>query len=258
MRRPKNLTFLLPLLCFGILLLTTSLAATQQVRPKLPNEPTSTIDFSHFPLADFNSKEPVEPLARSLREAKGRKYQKKYTAPISEKTDQIFAIMDWDVGLPALPVSRSAAIVIGRITKAEAHLTPDKTDIYSEFSIYIDVVAKNDQENALDVGRTLTVQRSGGRVKMPSGKVVVSWTNHQDMPRVGGRYVLFLTHDFETKGDMGKDFYILTGYELKDGRVFPLDNAGTSHPMTVYKGASESTFLNDLFSSVAQASRSSN
>ncbi len=78
------------------------------------------------------------------------------------------------------------------------------------------------------------------------------------MPRVGGRYVLFLTHDFELKGDMGKDFYILTGYELKDGRVFPLDNVGTNHPMTIYKDASESTFLNDLFSTIAQASRSSN
>ncbi len=257
MRKPNYLLFLLPLIGLAVLILTTVLATTQQGDTQQRNVPRESIDFSRFPLTDFDSKEPADAAAKTLREKKGRKYQKKYTAPISEKTDQIFMITDWDRGLPALPVNRSAAIVIGRITGAEAHLTADRTGVYSEFSVAIDVVVKNDEQNTLDVGRTILVERNGGRVKMPSGKVVVAWTNRQDMPRVGGRYVLFLTHDFETKHDMGKDFYILTGYELKDGRVAPLDNLASAHSPTTYKGASESVLLKDLLSAVAQPSPSS-
>ena len=67
------------------------------------------------------------------------------------------------------------------------------------------------------------------------------------MPQVGSRYVLFLTHDFETKGDAGKDFYLLTGYLIKDGRVFPLDDTASGR---VYNDVTESSFLNDLWSSV--------
>lgn len=257
MRKPNYFPLLILLLGFAVLILTTALAATQRGETQHPKVPPQAMDFSRFPLVDFSSKEPAEAAARALHEKKGRKYQKKYTAPISEKTDQIFMITDWDKGLPALPVIRSAAIVIGRITNAEAHLTADKTGVYSEFNVAIDVVVKNDEGNVLDVGRTVLVERGGGRVKLPSGKIVVSWTNRQDMPRVGARYVLFLTHDFEIKGDMGKDFYILTGYELKDGLVFPLDKLVSDQSLTNYTAASESTFLKDLFSAVAQPSPSS-
>ena len=94
-------------------------------------------------------------------------------------------------------------------------------------------------------GETVRVERSGGRVRMPSGKIVVSWTNHQNMPKIGSRYVLFLTHDFEIAGDTGDDFYLLTGYEFKDGKVTPLDSF-TNRGVLAYKGAAESSFLTEL------------
>ena len=74
------------------------------------------------------------------------------------------------------------------------------------------------------------------------------------MPRVGGRYLLFLTHDFETPNDTGKDFYLLTGYELRDGQVRLLDDTRPGHPITRYDGATETTLLNDLFNTVAKTS----
>jgi len=80
---------------------------------------------------------------------------------------------------------------------------------------------------------------------MASGKVAISWTNHQDMPKVGSRYVFFLTHDFEVAGDTYDDFYLLTGYELKGGKVFPLDES-PKQSVLAYKGAAESSFLTDL------------
>jgi hypothetical protein len=38
------------------------------------------------------------------------------------------------------------------------------------------------------------------------------------MPHVGREYVIFLKYDVEAK-----DYPIITGYELKDGKVIPLD-----------------------------------
>ncbi|HEU4714638.1 MAG TPA: hypothetical protein VFS76_23945, partial [Pyrinomonadaceae bacterium] len=116
--------------------------------------------------------------------------------------------------------------------------------IYSEFQIKLDTVIKNDPANEVRVGQPLIVERSGGRVRLPSGKIVVSWVRNQNMPEPGKRYVLFLTHSFQARDDAPKDFNILTGYELRNGLVFPLDDI---HPFTNYRGTAESAFLKDLF-----------
>ncbi len=52
------------------------------------------------------------------------------------------------------------------------------------------------------------------------------------MPQVGLRYVLFLTND-----------QILTGYELREGKVYPLDDLPNLH---TYENADETTFLTQL------------
>ena len=77
-------------------------------------------------------------------------------------------------------------------------------------------------------------------------------------PKVGGRYLLFLTRDVQTPDDTGKDFHILTGYELRDGRVHLLDDTLPGHPITRYKGNTETTLLTDLFNTVAKTSNLSN
>lgn len=257
MLKSRILASLILIVCAGALILTTVLARRQEgsnqestKQQKLEREK----DFSRFPIADYNAPEPSDPTMRAKRQAKGRKYDDKHMAPISEDTDKIFSISDWDVRLPALPIERSAAVVVGKIISSQAYLTPGKTGIYSEFEVVVDSIAKNDPNNPIKTDTTITVERNGGRVRMPSGKIVLSWVNHQNMPREGGRYVLFLTHDFQTRNDSGKDFYILTGFELEDGQVRLLDDPLPGHPMTRYNGTSESALLNDLFNSIAKTS----
>jgi len=256
MQRNKRVAAMLLVLCFALIALGTGLQlkGPRNSFRQTKTEPQSP-NFEQFPIVDFDEKEPSDPAVRSARAAKGRKYSKRYLPKISETTDQLYSAADWDVGLPAIPNAKSSAIVIGTISKSEAHVTENRTAIYSEFTVYPDVVVKNDLENPVEVRHPITFQRNGGRVRMPSGKIVVSWTSHQNMPRVGSRYVLFLTHDFETKGDTGKDFYLLTGYEIRTGRVFPLDDTLSGR---AYKDVEESLFLKDLFSSVASTSIPSN
>lgn len=258
MPRPKYLASIIVIFTVGVLLLTTALAtrqeggneqgvATQEKKP----------DLSRFPIADFHTPEPLDEDQRAAREVKGRKYGDKHMPRISDDTYQIFASADWDVRLPALPVEQSAAVVIGTVRSADAYLTPDKTGIYSEFKVATETVIKNDPNNLIKDVATITVERKGGRVRLPSGRIVISWVNHQNMPRVGGRYLFFLTHQFETPNDTPKDFYLLTGYELRDGQVCLLDDTLPGHPITSYDGTSETTLLSDLFNTVAKSSNRS-
>lgn len=225
------------------------LMATASFRRGEATKQSDSPDFSNFPIVDFEAKEPTEPKVKAARHAKARKYSKKYGGQISEELHQIFTNSDWDLRLPALPVARSAAIFIGNVVGAEAHLSPDKTAVFSEFSFQIESIVKSDPKRNVEVGETISVERSGGRVRMPSGKLVVSWTNNQNMPKVGGRYVFFLTHDFEVAGDTGNDFYLLTGYEFKNGKVLLLDSS-LKQEVLAYKGVTESSFLEDLFTSL--------
>ncbi|HEX5874042.1 MAG TPA: hypothetical protein VFY60_05290 [Pyrinomonadaceae bacterium] len=258
MRRPKYLASTFFITAVGILILTTALASRQEGGNRQKTLREENLDFSRFPVADFHAPEPLDANLRAARNAKGRKYNNKHMPQITEETHQIFSNSDWDVRLPALPVDRSAAVGIGTIKQAHAYLTPDKTGIYSEFQVAIETVIKNDPDSPIKGGGMITVERKGGRVRMPSGKIVVSWVSHQNMPRVGGRYVLFLTHDFETPKDTPNDFYLLTGYELRDGQVQLLDDTQPGHPITRYRGATETTLLTDLFNTVARTSNPRN
>jgi len=251
MPRAKYLASTIFIVAVGILILTTALASRQDRANERRITRQQNPDFSRFPIIDFHAPEPVDANLRAAREAKGRKYNNKHMPQISDDSYQIFTNSDWDVRLPALPVEQSAAVVVGTVKSAHAHLTPDKTGIYSEFQVAVDTVIKNDPNSVVKTKGTITVERRGGRVRMPSGRIVISWVSHQNMPRVGGRYVLFLTHQFETPNDTPKDFYLLTGYELRDGQVRLLDDTQPGHPITRYDGTTETTLLSDLLNTVA-------
>lgn len=231
----------------SVTLAAFSFTATLTTRSQVSSQhqqPIRDPDFSRFPIVDFASPGPNDPGLKAAREAKGRKYAMKGVSPISEQSDKIFSAVDWERDLTALPFEQSSAVVIGTVIRAGAHLSPDKTAIYSEFQINLDTVVKNDPVNEVRVGSPLIVERNGGRARFPSGKIVVSWVRNQNMPETGKRYVLFLTHSFQSRDDAPKDFHVLTGYELRNGLVSPLDDI---HPFAIYRGVTESAFLSDLF-----------
>jgi len=255
--KPPPILLLSTLIVSLLLLILTGVHRTsgQDKNKDSKQAQTQEKDFSGFPIADLNNSETSNNNSDDVR---GRKYNKKYLGQISEDTNQVFSNEDWDVGLPALPVERSAAIVIGTVINAKAHLTPDKSGIFSEFKIDVEYVAKEDAKNNISNKKTLIVERNGGRVKFPSGKLVVSWVNHQSMPLVGRKYVFFLTHDFQSQNDGGNDFNILTGYEIKDGRVVALDDTAPGHPISKYSGTAESKLISDLATKLAESANSSN
>ena len=115
-------------LCLSLITCGIAFQAKSFQTPKVSGRSPNP-KFDQFPVVDFDVPEPSDPTLKSAKEAKERKYSKKYLPKINENTDTLFAVNDWDVGLPAIPIDKSAAIVIGTVTKCEAHLTRDKTAI---------------------------------------------------------------------------------------------------------------------------------
>lgn len=138
---------------------------------------------------------------------------------ITEKTESAFGGFPTHAPAePAIPAAKSDVVIIGEVTKAEAFLTEDKTSIYSEFAVKIGGVLKNSTFQAINTGDLITISRGGGGVRFPSRKVMYRLFDGKPMPRVKGEYVFFLRYDNEAK-----DYPIITGYELIDGKVVPLD-----------------------------------
>ena len=210
-------------------------------------QPVGKTEFeSQFPLVDFKKPEPSDQRKRARWQAKGKKY-KSIGLSVTEESELITVNSEWDVGLPALPVAKSDLVVIGEVVAAEALLSESKDWVYSEFTIRVGEVLKNTSKVTLSQGSSITADRDGGGVRFPSGRVTIQYIVGQGMPRVGRRYTLFLTSD-----DEGQSFHILTAYELRGGRVVPVDDpAGGTHPIAVkYRGADEESFLSDLRSAV--------
>lgn len=76
-----------------------------------------------------------------------------------------------------------------------------------------------------------------GRVRFPSGRMQSYLTHYQGVPVKGGQYLLFLK-----RVDQTDVFTLLTGYEYRGARVYPLDGvdlgAGATEipQFTTYKG----------------------
>lgn len=195
---------------------------------------------SKLPIADYDAVGPSDPDARQKRAAKGDKYEKAELV-IDPYADLVSNNEHWGRGLSDIPADKSDVIVVGAVVSAKAYTTHSKTRVYSEFTVQVDEVLKDDKNNRIQVGEHIDIDRLGGRVRFGNGKVGLYLITGQNMPQVDHRYILFLTKS----GGKG-DYSILTGYEILDGYIALLDNPGSGHPIAKRKDADASSFLNEV------------
>ena len=159
--------------------------------------------------------------------------------------------------IPALPVEQSNAIVIGKVTERRAVLMDDKFGIYSEFSIKISEILKDDLSGFF-IDQVITTSRPGGAVRFPSGKIQEYTISLQGYPQQDKSYVLFLKRD-----EFG-DYSIVTGYEVSGSVVQPLDgkrNLPKNEPdlqFGIYRGVSLESFRSALQKALQKARGGSN
>ena len=244
---------------------TTPESRSQTTSPKQDSKPDMKKFFAEFPIVDLDAPEPSDPEERARRRARNKRYDntnldadniKNFV--FQERTDAVSfgaPSAHWPVE-PAFPVTQSDVIAIGEVTDAQAQISNDKTNVFSEFTVLIKDIYKNTASASLTPECVITVERYGGRVRLPSGKIIIRGYLHQSMPQTGRRYIFFLKSNEEVQ-----TYSIITGYELRGGQVFPLDGSrmfeGGGIPQLKeydrYVGAKEAPFLKEIKDAVARS-----
>lgn len=147
----------------------------------------------------------------------------------------------WTHNIPAIPIQQSDEIVIGTVKTGQAFLSNDKKGVYSEFSILVENILK--PSATLHEGEEIKVERAGGAVRFPSGRVQrIEVHRGQEMPRLEGQYIFFLK-----KLDEERNYKILTAYELIENKINSLDSI---KPYTDYSNKEKSFFLKKIIEEI--------
>jgi hypothetical protein len=173
------------------------------------------------PIASFDEAEPATREERSKRLEKSRHYNNLNLVyeqmpgfEVRPKSDH------WHLGLDSIPVTKSDLIITGTVMGSAAHMSADKTGVYSEFAVIVDEVIKRSNQLTVSTNDKISVERVGGAVRFPSGRVQRVYANvNQGLPQLGTRYLFFLKVEENILS-------ILTAYELREGKVFALDKIG--------------------------------
>jgi len=193
---------------------------------------------ARFPVTDYDSPQSTNAEEKAKRWKKNKHYDDGGMVmknPPDEGTASTLVSHTF-FALPALPTAQSDVILTADVLKSEAHLSNDKTGIYSEFNVQVNEVLKNTGPT-LSQGNLITLSRRGGKVRYASGHVFRYEIMCQNMPAIGGRYLFFLKAIPDTN-----DYEILTGYETKSGNVQPLDVG----QFDTFRGKDVVGFLNTL------------
>ncbi|HEX6032984.1 MAG TPA: hypothetical protein VFY83_01075, partial [Anaerolineales bacterium] len=198
-------------------------------------------DKESVPIADYDLSKPLANRDYALWWIKGSRYDGRSRIIESpEGSGRTTDVIHWFTDVPAIPASESDLIVVGQPLSANAFLSKNRQYVHSEFTINIETLLINNDRSpvvpTVNPGDRITASREGGAVRFPSGRVQQYRIYGQGMPQVGRKYVLFLK-----RNEPNPDYFILTGYELKDNKVLPLDAVDL---YSAYKGRDASDFLN--------------
>jgi hypothetical protein len=247
-KRGFTLTIALAALVFTLTILAWSGSASQSSSSQEANKQEMTPE-NDVPVLDLKDAEKAAP-----EQLKGRKRGQSLHQRIEELPAGAEPLpFSWHFWgrVPALPVEESNAIVLGKVIDRRAVLMDDKAGIYSEFSVKISEIFKDDLKGFF-IDQVITTTRRGGAVRFPSGKIQKYTITSQGYPQQGKVYLLFLKRD-----EVG-DYSIFTGYDVNGSVVQPLDgkrNLPKNEPdiqFGIYRGASFESLRNALQKALQQ------
>ena len=245
--KPNLVTYVLGIFVIGALGLTL-VRYSQTAGRSLKNDEVNKLQQkkNRFPTADYNEPDSSDAQKDRRRKEKQKRHNdfKLVTSkPPEWQAERVF-IGEGAMNFPALPVAESSYILLGKVTNAEAHLSENKKNVYSEFTVSVESVFKTANSSLIE-GNVIAVDRIGGYVKYPSGRTVLYRVASTNMPAVNERYVFFLT------SKNNEDFSILTAYALNPDGVSPLDESPQFEQL---RGLPEKAFIQKLRDTLATSS----
>jgi len=188
--------------------------------------------IEEIPIVDLYVPEPDDPLQKEVQKNRAAKYDT--GTPIANAPDPEDEYLELPLSHapvePALPITKSDLIVIGKVSEARAFLSNDRSNVYCEFSVRIERLLKNTGSAKLNTNSEIIAERVGGRVRFSSGKIQLRGRYGRELPAKDNRYLLFLQWS-----ESGKDFVIITGYRIQNENVIPLDANTKDSNLPVFK-----------------------
>lgn len=185
---------------------------------------------------------PAEPEEYAAREAKARRYNtgRKDLTRLSPGSE-VFGETIWPRATPVIPLSESAVALLGTVSKVQPYLSEDRSFIYTEISVSVEEVFKDESEIRLKPAERAILDTPGGRLRLRSGQIVKYPVTECNVgkPKLGARYVFFADRFHQ-----GRDLHLFKAYELREGKVLML-GAGDEEDIPKALQA-EQTFLETI------------
>jgi hypothetical protein len=204
---------------------------TSKIQDNKSNDPLTKYAFT-----DYDAPETGNSVVREKRRLKNSRYDNQDWVSKNPHPDTSgVGRHDETPPPPLFPAEESFLVVVGKVVSVSAHLSNDKSGIYSEFKIQPEEILKGEGSKNIQPGEFITADRAGGGVRYPNGQKVVYEHSERDLLFVGNEYVFFLKCD-----EKSPNYEIITGYELKEGTVKPLN---TGHRFDDFKGLGKQKFI---------------
>lgn len=244
----NRLTFVL------LILVLVTLGLSLATRSQTPSNKVSDIEAlrryqekkGRFPVADYDEPELTDPKTNQARKEKKLRHNN-FSMVAKNPPEWQAELLFIDEGIvltPDVPVRQSTLIVVGEVRSAEAHVSENKLNVYSEFKVSVLKVLKTANSSIVD-GTEITIDRFGGNVRYPNGRAVLYRLSGRNMPVVGGRYLFFLS------SPNSQDLMIVTAYSFGPKGVAPLDD---SPQFEKFVGLSEEVFIAKVRDELAKSS----
>lgn len=143
---------------------------------------------------------------------------------------------------PLFPLDESALIVVGEVITVNTFLSNDKGGVYTEFTIRVNDLLKNDGEKN---PKKVVADRDGGVVVYPNGGRVLYRNSDLGLPQLGSKYLFFLTKD-----ELSPNYGILTSYDISGSRIHQME---MGRPFDEFKDASKTAFIETVRSKIVRS-----
>ena len=222
-----------------------SIQLNQDEKKTSEQEKQKVAFYKQFPVADYDAPEVFDAEKKAERKSKNSRYDNRsmVTNELPEEDDERLAVID-SIPTPGIPVTESELIVTGEVIDAQAFVSNNKKGVYSEFTVRVDELLKNNSKNT-EPKSLITIDREGGFVRYSNGQKRLYRISGFGMPRVGEKYLFFLDNP-----EKSQNYNVLTAYQLKAPEISNLD----SFPQfIVYRGKSESDFMKSVRQATVQS-----